>query len=328
MKRSTFIQNLVGFYGVASIPSEIVIDYSKIYLLQCFLRGFQFYEGPKIIKQINKTGLLELIREPQNQYDSQAIALHFEGIKIGYIPAEENTILSVLMDSKLLKIQAEITHIEPNAQTWENIHIALYALKEIINDNQLNTEYQNLETPYYHTIKNSNDTYSRVYYTEKQEEKSVQENYFDKLILFSEETKTIIEETFENEEEFNKAFKSSKIIINKKDVRHRTDIDDLLQTIDDLSIELENKFGEEKYIVANVDALSKYPEIINSFVKKYDKTGEVFYELIVKDLELKKPILSVLDKVSTIPNNIAKTVKKYDKSGIEFYKEIINKFRA
>jgi hypothetical protein len=77
MQRSTFLKNLIGLYGIASLPLEMVKQYHKVYLLQCFVRGFRHYNGPKIISEINKSGLLELVREPENKYDNNAIALHF-----------------------------------------------------------------------------------------------------------------------------------------------------------------------------------------------------------------------------------------------------------
>lgn len=46
-------------------------------------------------------------------------------------------------------------------------------LKEIQNENKLSIHHQKIETPHYHTIKNNNDTYSRVYYTKKLEEKEL-----------------------------------------------------------------------------------------------------------------------------------------------------------
>lgn len=97
MNRSAFLKNLIGLFGISALPPKMVKQYRKIYLLQSFVRGFRFYEGPKIIHEINKSGLLELVREPDNQYDPCAIALHFNGKKIGFLPMESNEMLSILM---------------------------------------------------------------------------------------------------------------------------------------------------------------------------------------------------------------------------------------
>ncbi len=130
MKRSTFIQSMIGFYGIANISATYSKNYSKIYLLQSFIRGFQYYDGPKLMKNFKEHANLQLVREPKNQYDTSAIALYYQDKKIGFIPSEDNVLLSILLDAKLLEIKAEITHIKTKAQTWENVHIAVYVLKE------------------------------------------------------------------------------------------------------------------------------------------------------------------------------------------------------
>lgn len=39
-----------------------------------------------------------LIREPQNQYDANAIAVWIEGRKVGYIPKNQNKVLAAFID--------------------------------------------------------------------------------------------------------------------------------------------------------------------------------------------------------------------------------------
>ncbi|UXX79974.1 hypothetical protein N7E81_02495 [Reichenbachiella carrageenanivorans] len=41
MKRSTFIKNLISLYRASALPMDVITQYQKIYLLQCFVRGFQ-----------------------------------------------------------------------------------------------------------------------------------------------------------------------------------------------------------------------------------------------------------------------------------------------
>lgn len=131
MKRSDFIKSLVGVYGLAHIEKIEIKHYEKVYLKHFYLRGFTYYEGPKMIDEINKSGMVELIREPKNEYDSRAIALNFNKNKIGYVPRESNKTISILMDTELLEFHAEITEIDSEACDWEKIRVAIYALKEI-----------------------------------------------------------------------------------------------------------------------------------------------------------------------------------------------------
>src|SRR5690606_34128519 len=109
MNRSTFLRNLIATFGLSVIPVDWVKQYQKIYLLQCFVRGFRFYDGETMLQQMQEGDMLELVREPENKHDACAIALHYNMEKIGYVPRESNEILSRLIDAHVVALQAEIT---------------------------------------------------------------------------------------------------------------------------------------------------------------------------------------------------------------------------
>lgn len=164
MKRSSFLKSLAGVPALGLLSVSTVKQYEKVYLKQCFVRGFSYYDGPKIITEINQNGQVELVREPQNPYDKRAIALYFNQMKIGYLPQESNKTLSILMDTEMLEFHAEITHIEPDASDWEKIRVAVYALKEIQNTEDLKkiAAYKALYTPRYYSIQTEDNTLTRV----------------------------------------------------------------------------------------------------------------------------------------------------------------------
>lgn len=164
MKRSQFIKGLVGVIGMASLPVDTFTTYEKIYLKQCFVRGFQYYDGPKIIRELNESGTLQLVREPENRYDPKAIAFYFEGHKIGYLPIESNKTLSILMDTELLEFHAEISHVNPKASNWEKVRVVVYALKEIKEQADLEKikPYTVLRTPKYYSVKTEDNRIVRL----------------------------------------------------------------------------------------------------------------------------------------------------------------------
>lgn len=164
MKRSDFIKSMIGIYGLSFLPVDSFKQYEKVYIKQCFLRGFQYYNGPKIINKINQSGLTELVREPDNQYDKHAIAVNFEGKKIGYLPKESNKTISILMDTELLEFHAEISRIEPSASDWEKIFVVVYALKEIKNASDLKKikPFSVLRTPAYYSLKSADNTVTKI----------------------------------------------------------------------------------------------------------------------------------------------------------------------
>src|SRR5690606_35007236 len=99
MTRSTFLKKLLGSLVIGKLPVSLTKDFRKIYLLQCFVAGLRFYEGMQKLHEMKEGDLLELIREPENEHDTCAIALHWRGSKIGFIPADMNEMLSMLMDA-------------------------------------------------------------------------------------------------------------------------------------------------------------------------------------------------------------------------------------
>lgn len=284
MTRTSFIKNLIGLYGIASLPVQLVKQYERIYLLQSFVRGFRYYEGPRIISEINTSGLLELVREPDNVHDRHAIALHFNRLKIGYLPQESNEVLSVLMDADLVQLQATLTHIEPDAADWEKLHVAVYALKEIENrDNWAHIEpYTLLETPRYHSLKSKNDTYTRVYFEE--DAPAIEERFYEALVenSSSNDVYDLIHGSFANEAEMEDAFGRSKLLINKHRAPLSVSVQELEQRLDEVAINIDGVFGEDGFVVANVNEIAAMPDRIASFDKVLDKQGRHFYEVIFK----------------------------------------------
>ncbi len=155
---------MIGVYGLYHLQPSDIKQYEKVYIKQFFVRGFKYYAGPEIIEQINNSGCLELVREKGNKYDKNAIALHFDGQKIGFVPQESNKTVSILMDAELLMFHAEVTRIEPQAGDWEKINVAIYVLKEIQapTDLQIIAPFTALKTPKYYSIRTADDRVIRI----------------------------------------------------------------------------------------------------------------------------------------------------------------------
>lgn len=61
------------------------------------LAGFAFYDGLDVIKELTHGVVLDLFAEPTNPYDSEAVALFYQGKKLGYIPKHKNGFISRLL---------------------------------------------------------------------------------------------------------------------------------------------------------------------------------------------------------------------------------------
>lgn len=156
MNRSDFLKKLIGSFVIGKLPLTITKEFRKIYLLQCFVAGFRFYEGMKLLSEMKEGDLLELVREPDNEHDNCAVALHWRGKKIGFIPANTNEMLSYLLDADALSLFAVITHLEKNTQPWENVAIAIYFIQEANYQLPAHASYlTRIEAPHYRTLHRS-----------------------------------------------------------------------------------------------------------------------------------------------------------------------------
>jgi HIRAN domain len=107
----------------------------------------------QLLDSMKEGDLLELVREPENEYDDCAIALHLQGKKIGFIPSSVNEMLSYLLDSDALSLFAVVTHLEKSSQPWKNVAIAVYFVQEVNKDLPAHASYlTRIEAPHYRTL--------------------------------------------------------------------------------------------------------------------------------------------------------------------------------
>lgn len=288
MTRTDFIKGIMGLFGIAVLPKSVVKQYQKIYLLQSFVRGFKFYEGPSLLETMHTGDMLELVREPGNGHDPCAIALHFNNHKIGYIPKEENEVLSRLLDSGVIELMAEITHLEPQAATWENVHIAVYVLKKmnVISLTGDAAYLSVLDTPHYRTLKYKNDHIARIEYEEEEDEDEVYDgdSFYDQLVAHSQtdEVYTLIHTGFSTQEAMDEAVKEARLVVNEKKLPEYLKMDPVIRALDEGVVKLGQFFDEDGYVSANVNRVAELSPRIAQFVEIMDKKGRWFFEVVFK----------------------------------------------
>ena len=100
--KSGLVSLLHGKNGEISIPKPFERD---IFLFDTYVAGTSHIEGMEELEPHLQTGdRLDFFRESDNQYDAQAIVIKTaDGVKIGYVPRQDNVIFARLMDAgKLL----------------------------------------------------------------------------------------------------------------------------------------------------------------------------------------------------------------------------------
>ncbi|KAA9302181.1 MULTISPECIES: methylated-DNA--[protein]-cysteine S-methyltransferase [Aerococcus] len=61
------------------------------------VKGFRYYDGLDVIQDLDVGASVDLLAEPDNPYDGDAVQVAFKGNKLGYLPADDNHLLSQLL---------------------------------------------------------------------------------------------------------------------------------------------------------------------------------------------------------------------------------------
>lgn len=109
--------------GGLAIPKPFERD---IFLFDTYVAGTTHIEGIEELEpHLNIGDKLDFFREPDNYYDLKAIVIkNADGVKIGYVPKDDNVIFSRLMDAGKL-LFGKITAKEKKG-SWVKIEIGIY----------------------------------------------------------------------------------------------------------------------------------------------------------------------------------------------------------
>ena len=62
------------------------------------LAGFRHYAGGEVLRDLKPGDRLELVREPENPYDANAVRVEWRGVTLGYVPRSDNAAVARQMD--------------------------------------------------------------------------------------------------------------------------------------------------------------------------------------------------------------------------------------
>ena len=114
---------LHGKGGDLVIPKPFEKD---IFLFDTYIAGTTHIEGIEELEpHLNIEDKLDFFREPDNRYDKEAIMIKTSGgVKIGYVPKQDNVIFARLMDAGKL-LFGRISYKEKKGK-WVKIKIKVY----------------------------------------------------------------------------------------------------------------------------------------------------------------------------------------------------------
>jgi len=77
------------------------------------LAGFRHYDGSQVLRELRAGDRLELVREPLNPYDANAVRVEWRGVKLGYLPHRDNAAVARQMDHGVA-LEARLADVREN----------------------------------------------------------------------------------------------------------------------------------------------------------------------------------------------------------------------
>jgi hypothetical protein len=77
------------------------------------LAGFRHYDGAEAWRHMKPGDRLQLVREPDNPYDANAVRVEWRGVKLGYVPRRDNAAVARQLD-RGAALEARVAEVREN----------------------------------------------------------------------------------------------------------------------------------------------------------------------------------------------------------------------
>ena len=94
MNRRAALAGLAVLLAAGATQAQTV----KLLVQSSPLAGFRYAEASQVWSELRIGDPLELVREPDNPHDRNAVRVNWRGHKLGYVPRAENEALAWAMD--------------------------------------------------------------------------------------------------------------------------------------------------------------------------------------------------------------------------------------
>jgi hypothetical protein len=125
MTRRDFFKTLARLIGLVALPAAAAAAAPRRLIQQCPLAGFQHHDGNELWNYLTVGDSLQLIREPGNPHDANAIRVDWNGRELGYIPRAQNETTARLMDQGKW-LEARIGGLERHGNPWRRVSIEVW----------------------------------------------------------------------------------------------------------------------------------------------------------------------------------------------------------
>jgi len=129
MVRHSCMQAIAGIVW-AGAASCLLAAEAAIVVQRSPLAGFRHYEALEVWREVRAGDRLELVREPDNPYDPNAVRIDWQGRKLGYLPRPDNAAVARQLD-RGTALQAHVARLVENRNRSVRLEVEVVALLEV-----------------------------------------------------------------------------------------------------------------------------------------------------------------------------------------------------
>jgi hypothetical protein len=100
-------------------------DERAVLIQESPLAGFQFHGGDAVWSSLTAGAPMKLVREPNNSHDSNAVAVHFNKEKLGYVPRGENGAVAQMLN-RGEQLAATISRLTVDEDPWQRVRFSIF----------------------------------------------------------------------------------------------------------------------------------------------------------------------------------------------------------
>ncbi len=106
-------------------PTEVLAQRVRILVQSSPLAGFRYHEAKSVFPELRLGDRLDLVREPGNPHDENAVRVEWRGRMLGYVPRRENAALAWAMD-RGEPVSARISRLKKHRNPQERIQFEVF----------------------------------------------------------------------------------------------------------------------------------------------------------------------------------------------------------
>ena len=117
--RSLAISLLLGVAATSAVADSI-----RVLVQSSPLAGSQYYAAGRVWPALKLGDRLELIREPDNRHDRNAVRVDWRGQPLGYVPRAENRAVARALDAGE-RLEGRVSRLRDDPDPWRRIEFEI-----------------------------------------------------------------------------------------------------------------------------------------------------------------------------------------------------------